>query len=59
MWFLLELLVRILENGGGLLEDSGGLFAHLAWLLEHLAIILELPGFIRRFFWILELFSFY
>ena len=59
MWFLLELLVRILENHGWLLEDSSSLFAHLTGLLEGLAIILELPGFIRKFFGILELFMIY
>lgn len=33
---LLEVLVRILENGGGLLENSSGLLEHPTGLLEHL-----------------------
>lgn len=56
---LLEQLVRILENGGCLLEDWSGLFALLTWLFEHMAIILELPVFIRRFYGLLDYFTFY
>lgn len=42
-----------------LIRRLGWLFEHLTELLEQLPIILELPDFIRRFYGILEHFTFY